>query len=53
MKHFIVPKKKDAEECIKQSNGQLNNRTWRNVKDFVHNHIKVVKKGTKEKKKNQ
>lgn len=32
-----APGKADCEKCIARSNGKLANRTWRDVKNYVHN----------------
>lgn len=39
-----VPGKDECENCITKSNGMLKNRSWRDVKYYVYNYIKKVKK---------
>lgn len=40
-----IPKKDEAEECLKKEK-MLQERTWRNIKDFVRNTITSRKKKT-------
>lgn len=42
-----VPGKQECDECIKKSKGKLNNRSWRDVKYYVHNHISKIKKASR------
>ena len=39
-----VPGKKECEICIEQESHVLNNRTWKEVKYFVHNEVRKSKK---------
>ena len=43
IKKGVLPGKADA-TCLMKDNAVLSNRTWRNVKDFVRNHITKAKR---------
>lgn len=45
--NFNVPGKEACEKCIRNSEGILRNRSWRDVKYYVYNYIKKTNKKTK------
>jgi len=44
IKSFTVPGKYDCDKCLEAEPVALKNRTWKNVKFFVHNRITTNKK---------
>lgn len=49
IKHGQAPRKHEAEECAKKFANVLSKRTWKDIKNCVHNQTKLVKnKLTKE-----
>lgn len=51
-KNSFAPGKALCEECFNENRSIMQNRTWKDIKYFIYNHIKRVSKGIRAKKEN-